>query len=249
MKTIRTIITIAIVGFLFSCSPNSNQQNSDTSNSFKTLDTIVPFAGFWLNEKYVNTVIKTKSPLQAQDENANCITIPSNTLEVTRMVGGLHDGAADMILVKKPDKFQFYYKYNDTIRDVAYDIELLSIERIKIGDAFFLKVNEKFLEEILFQGKYIDSKGSIVEFSINGHVTGLDNYKVYSPIYDYNDAGMDVDQVALGQTDKDKKLFGFKFISDSLFIYKLDCTEYDSLNKMCGKVDFGQLIYRLNKKK
>ena len=243
----RLLISILTVALLFSCSSNE-QQSSDTSNRFKTLDTIVPFTGFWLSEKYINTVIKTKSPLHSQDENANSITIPSKTLEVTRMVGGLHEGAADMVLVKKSDKFQFYYKYDDTIRDLAYDIELISKTKIKIGNEFFLRVNENFLEEILFKGEYIDNKGSLVEFNINGQVKGLDNYKVYSPVYDYNDAAKDVDQVVIGQTDTEGKRYGFKFLGDSLFIYELVCLEFDSLNNLCSKVDYGQLTYKLYRK-
>lgn len=248
MTTLRKYFFLGICGLLLSCSFNKKADVKDNTKDFKTLDTVVSFSGFWLNENYIKTLLRTKSPRQSQNEDANCITIPNRTLEVTRIVGGLHDGAADMIVVKKPDKYQFYYKYNDTIRDVAYDIKLTSKEKIKIGRDTYQKTSENFLEDLLFKGHYSSDKVADIEFTGNGKVKGLENYKSYGVVSDYMDEGCDVDQVFLWNDDKHRDGFGFKFIGDSLFIYKLKCLEYDSVADMCAKVDFGQLTYRLRKK-
>jgi len=249
MTTLRKTIIVGIFGLLCSCSFNKKPHENDNSKSYEKLDTIVPFSGFWLNENYIETVLRTRSPRQSQNENANSIIIPKRTLEVTSIFGALHDGAADMIVVKKPDKYQFYYKYDDTIWDVAYDIKLISKEKIKIGRDTYKKATENFfLEDLLFKGHYSSDKGANIEFTGNGKVKGLDNYKSYGVVSDYIDEGSDVDQVFLWNDDKHRDEFGFKFVGDSLFIYKIKCLEYDSVAKMCAKVDFGQLTYKLRKK-
>jgi len=245
---IRFFTIILTIGFLSSCFSTEKQKDSQTTEDFKSLETIIPFAGFWVNERYLNDIKKSKSPRESQGFYESCITIPERTLQVTRMVWGFHDGGADLVVVKNKDRYQFYYKYNDTIRDFAQDIEIISKEKIKIGDNFFIKTNSNFLEEILFKSKYVDSNGTTVEFTATGKVVGLGDYKIYRPLYDYNAEGMNVDQIALLQTEKDGKLFGFKFNADTLLIYELNCLQYDSLNNMCVVVDFGQMTFKLTRK-
>jgi hypothetical protein len=243
----RLLIFLLIFSIVCSCTSSDKQRVGQLTQDFQTLDTIVPFSGFWVNELYINNIKKNKSPRLSQGVDKSCITIPDKTLQVTRMVAGFHEGAADMIVVKKNGNFYFYYKYNDTIRNPAYNIQIVSKEKIKIDNNTFIKTDEKFLEDILFSGKYLDSLGAEVQFTKDGHVNGLDSFKLYDPIYDYVDVGMDVDQVGL-KTNRGKfNYYAFKFKQDTLLIYDLKCLTYDSTNKSCLVVDFGDLKYKLSK--
>ena len=240
-------ITLLIIGIVCSCTSQDKQKVKQQTQKFNVLDTIVPFSGFWVNEQYINNIRKNKSPRLSQGINESCITIPNKTLQVTRMVGGFHEGAADMIVTKQNDNFYFYYKYNDTIRNLAYNIQIVSKEKIIIGNNAFIKTDKKFLEELLFSGKYLDTLRDEVEFTKDSHVNGLDSFKFYDPIYDYVDAGMDVDQIGFATTKDKFKYYAFKFNQDTLLIYDLKCLNYDSTNKFCANVAFGDLKFKLTK--
>jgi len=67
-----------------------NEPSPEATSDFRTLDTSLSFAGLWVNETYIDNIRKTRSPRQSQDVMESCITIPSRTLQVTRMVEGFH---------------------------------------------------------------------------------------------------------------------------------------------------------------
>ena len=248
---------------LLSCSSNDNGNRTllgkaDIQNlskyDFKLLHAPLSFSGFWVNEKYVINIKKDKSPRLSQDINESCISIPDSTLEVTNMISGFHEGSADRVVVKNGDRYELYDK---EFADPARTIEIISPDKIKIGDQTFIKLkypNKKrndmnILGELLFSGHYKLDNGKAVEFNLDGHVSGLDSLSYYEPTIDYLGSGMDVDQVELGVREKQLHPFGFKFKSDSLFIYNLRCVEgYDSVTKECGVVEFGDLKYKLLRK-
>jgi hypothetical protein len=163
------------------------------------------------------------------------------------MVSGFHEGAQEMTVLKNRNKFQFYYKYDDTIRNLAYDIQIISKEKIKIGNNIFIKTNKNFLGDILFSGDYLDNLGTQIRFLKDGHITGLDKFTIYDPIFDYLDAGMDVDQIDLGQSREKMTHYGFKFKQDTLLIYNLNCVVFDSTDRTCAQVEFGDIKYKLTK--
>ena len=76
----------------------------------------------------------------------------------------------------------------------------------------------------------------------------MDNFKYYRPEIDYYDAGMDIDQVGLGNSQNELEWFGFKFKKDTLELYKLNCLTFDSAENRCVEVDYGQLSYKLWRK-
>jgi hypothetical protein len=248
---------------LGSCSSNDNAngtllEKADTQTvskyDFKLSHAPLSFSGLWVNEKYVINIKKDKSPRSSQDISESCISIPDSTLEVTNMISGFHEGAADLVVVKNGDRYELYDK---GFADPARIIELISTDKIKIGDKTFIKLkhpNKKrndlnILGELLFSGHYKLDNGKDVEFNLDGHISGLDSLNYYEPIIDYVGSGMDVDQIELGAREKQLQPFGFKFKSDSLFIYKLHCVEgYDSVTKECGVVEFGDLKYKLLRK-
>ena len=251
MKMTRTLITILTIGLLCSCFSRDKKQ-SNSIVEFKTLDTTISFAGFWVIERYVNDIKKTQSARQSQGSDESCITIPERTLQVTRMVWGFHDGGADLVIVKDGDNYQLW---DSELKEKAKDIEIISNDKIKIGNKDFIKIscvdntvtnsNPTILEEILFKGKYRSDNGATIEFKANGQISGLDNFSYYSAIIDYSGPALDIDQIALGQSKNTTNLFGYKFNKDTLSIYKITCTDYDSTNNMCGVVDYGELTYKL----
>ena len=180
----------------------------------------------------------------------SCITIPGRTLQPTSMVSGFHEGAGEMVVVKKDNTFQFYYKYDDTIRDLAYDIKVISAEKLKIGKNTFIKTNETFLADILLSGEYQDALGNTVQFSKDGHVTGLGKYAVYEPWYDYvTEPEVDADQIDFGRYDvKSIAHFAYRFKQDTLLIYNLNCLDYDSSANYCNQPALGDIKFKLIRK-
>lgn len=245
---IRLSIFFLTGTLLFACTSNNNKQKEIAAENFKTLDTLVPFAGFWVNEIYVKNIERTKSPKACQNLLESCLTIPARTLQPTSIVSNFHEGGAGIVVVKKDNQFLFYHNDGDTtISTLAYEIQIISDKKIKIGKNTFIKTNEKFLEDILFSGAYKDTLGATVQFLKDGHIKGLGSYSVYDPTYDYIGPGMEVDQVDLGQNPKNMDHFGFKFDKDTLFICKLNCLTLDSTDNSCMEVSMGDLKYKLVK--
>lgn len=244
---IRLSVILLTSSILFAChSTNPTPNEPLASNSkFKTLDTVVPFAGFWVNETYVKNIGRTKSPRECQNIFESCLTIPARTLQPTSMVSGFHEGAGEIVVVKKDNTFQFYNKEADTISNLAYDIQVMAADKIKIGKNTFIKTNENFLADILFSGEYRDTLSNTVQFLKDGHIKGLGSYTVCEPIYDYMGPGMEVDLVDIGSNAKNLEHFGFKFSQDTLFIHNLNCLLRDSSDNSCLQVSLGEIKYKL----
>lgn len=245
---IRLTQLLILFGTISSCTSTIKQDQTETSSALRTLDTIVPFAGFWINERYINDIERTKSPLQSQGADVSCIDIPGRTLQRTRMIWGFHDGGADLTVVKTEKGFQFYYLENDSVAGPAYDIDVISESRIKIDDNYFVKSSALFLEEMLFTGQYTAEDGSAVEFASDGRIIGLDNFTTYTPIYDYSDAGMTVDQVILRTETRSEEYYGFLFSADTMRIYQLECTKFIPTDEVCEEMMFGKVIHVLIRK-
>lgn len=243
---------------MYSCSSNDSKESNNivTVKDIKSFDTTISFSGYWLSETYFNSIKRNNSPRQAQDGSL-FIFIPAKTLKTTMMIANFHEGGPLLTILKNIDKYQAWEIQDDSIIQAVFDIQVLSQDKIKIGDNSFVKISpiEKdghrfILEDILFQGQYISTDNKTIEFTKNGQVKGLGNYEFYSPIIDYIDAGMQVDQIGLGTSENDLEYFGFKFKQDTLELYKLKCLTVDSTdNNRCVEVDFGQLLYKLCRKK
>src|SRR5258708_10671000 len=87
-------------------SPNQ-MISTEALPAFKKLDTIIPFSGLWVNAVYLQRTRANRSPRFSQNVAESCIIFPGRTLQVTRMVDGFHDGAADSVVLKNRDRAQF----------------------------------------------------------------------------------------------------------------------------------------------
>lgn len=261
----KILFSILTIGLLFSCSSTERQESSNrtTSVDFKKLDTLISFGGYWLGEDYFNSIREFKSPKKAQD-GSEFLFIPDRTLKQTMMIYNFHEGNPQLTILKNGPKYQIWTLQNDSISEAfdvlqefsSNEIQVFSPTKIKIGNKNFVKINPfptkdnfKILEEILFKGQYTNAEGKNIEFKNNGELIGLDSFHYYSPNNDYFDEGEQVDQISLVKSEKDLDWFGFKFKNDTLELYKLKCITYDSTSHGCGEVEFGQLTYKLWKKK
>ena len=257
----------------FSCSSLSDQRSSRVSIEslspisvssdspvihqpvprFKTLDTVLSFAGVWVNENYFDSIGKNRSPRLDQGIEKSCIVIPKRTLMETNMVGGFHDGGSAMVVIKNGNKYQFYDPELKFPRDT---IEPISSTRLRIGNQYFQPLNHPdsgkndwgILEEILFSGKYKMEDGSKVEFLTDGHVNGLGAISYYEPVIDYSDRGdRQLDRISLGKSHKNLAEYGFRFDKDTLLIYVVDCLKYDVDEHACDSAKFGELMWKLRR--
>src|SRR5690349_3514552 len=95
-SVVRKIFFLLIIDFAFIKCTSDVKENTKTEISipdYKTLDTIIPFSGYWLNENYAISIRENKSPKQAQLNVDECfIKIPGHTLQNTFMVYNFHEG-------------------------------------------------------------------------------------------------------------------------------------------------------------
>jgi hypothetical protein len=253
----RFALIVVWTSLLVSCN-SGNKKRSDAAacgNDFKTFDTILPMAGSWISEEYAKKLDSTKSPMAVQSFGY-FISMPSRTLQQIQMIVDFHQGGADAIILKHNGNYEIWRYWDDTVRNCLDSIQIISPSKIKTDGQIFIKINPAFknerpliLEEMLFKGRYKSATGETVEFKNTGEVTGLGTYHYYMPYIDYYDEAMNIDQLGIGQTDTTYESFGFKFKRDTLQLYKLKCLTYDSANKTCGVVDFGDLAYTLIKAK
>lgn len=220
--------------------------------AFMKLDTVVPFAGVYVNATYLKRIRRNHSPSKDQLLTASCLVIPARTLRVTRMVSDFHDGAGDMVVLKAGDKWQFYSRDLATALDT---IEVAGDSSIFIGGDTFIRMQHGdttksdwgILEEVLFAGKYMDARGGTVVFSPNGEVSGLDSFAFYRPQIDYAEMDRPVDHVQLRWTYGSPIDLGFRFVGDSLVLYTIDCVKYGS--SRCSVEKLGERIFSLVKVK
>jgi len=228
---------------------------SSAADDFKTVDAAVPFAGVWLSEDYYNSINKFRSPKKAGA--SEYMVIPNRTLVEGTRGFNFHE-AIGLGIFKNGEKYQTGSISNNGLSD----IEVISPTKLQIEGKSFVKINpvmkkrrgiELILEEILFKGEYKDKDGKTIQFKRDGQVIGLEGFHYYAPLLDYADAGLNIDMVILGKTEKDletppvnfSKWFGFKFNKSHLELYKIKCLTY--YENECVKVDFGQLVYKLRK--
>lgn len=240
-----------------SCSSDNKQDRAAkiAPSNFKTLDTIISFAGSWVSEDYYSRILKYRSPKKAQ-EGSQFIKIPDKTLKETMMILNFHEGGPPLTILKNGNNYETWEIQEGNMIQKLDEIQVLSQEKIRIGAETFIKVisvpetnAEIILQDLLFKGHYLLDGNKPVEFLNNGKIKGLGAFHTYSPHYDYYDSGMQVDQVGLGNSNSDLVNFGYTFEKDTLKIYKLNCLTYDSTEKKCYDVELGALEFSLVKVK
>jgi hypothetical protein len=235
--------------------PKTTVQSASATVDFKSLEAPVPYAGNWLSEDYLHQIQKHSSPRKAQEGSEDCyIHIPGKTLMPTSMAFNFHESGPELVVVSKDSAFQLWEKQADSLTRMAYALEIISADKIKLGPKTFIRIQPdaapsepRILEEILFKGNYELKNSQNVTFTPSGEVSGLGKYNYYKPVLDYFDEGLQVDQVGLGITRDQMEYFGFKFTGDNLDLFELKCKTYDDTGKRCVEVDFGKKVYSLQR--
>ena len=247
----------AITFTIFSCKPGENKEAEKAfiEQAPYVHDMPVTFAGDWINKTYYTMVTTQNSPRDAQEKvEASYIRIPAFTNDTTMMYYSFHEVGPQIVVVQKDQKAELWEVQGDSLDKMAYLVTEIDGNTLLIGQDTFVRIypvptdfTPLILEEILFKGKYQLKGGGEVEFKNDGEVKGLGNFKYYKVLIDYIDAGLDVDQVGLGESQDSLTYFGFKMKDKSLELFHLKCLARDDTDGRCQQVDFGKSAYKLTK--
>lgn len=244
-KMIRYIIKFALTISIYSCGNRIENSNTVSETEIITSDTIIPFHGLWATEKYINTLIKTKSPRQSQ-EYGEFFQVPKSYKD-RAFPYVYHEGGSDFHIVKNNNSYylQSDYDKNDSTEIIFID----NGNKMKIWNKIYVKTQENIgiPEDVLFKGQYKFGDKSVT-LNADGTIDGLDSVKFYSIENDYIGPGMgDVDILYLGKKREEQLTYCFEFKSDTLFIYDKNCKETDE-SGTCLDMQKGKLKWTLTKK-
>ncbi len=255
---LRSILFAFSLLIVFGCTndPRQSDKALESTPDVKKGEQQIPLAGNWLNENYYNSIIEDKSPKRAQKICEFCfIKIPANTSQSSQILLNFHEAITDVSLVTKNGQYQLWENQDGNPVRLIDSITMKTNNKIKIGDDYFIKINAmaedlpyKVLEQILFKGTYLTEEGTYIGFTKTGEISGLANYKYYAPVIDYNDIGLDVDQIKLGKTKAQMETFAFKYKKNNLQLYTVKCKSRDA-SGICVEVGFGEQKYFLKKSK
>ena len=210
----------------------------------------VAFNGGWVNSKYVQTLRQSKSPRVAQGAaELSALVVPSMTDQPALLIWGFHE-ASDYVLKTEADGRTSLH--NAAGEECTYVLEYAPEgDSLKVGKDWFVRLAsgnkpDQAANEYLFAGQYRLGDREVT-FASDGKVTGLDSIRYYKPNLDYIDAGMQVDQVQLGRTADSLKTYSFSIRNNTLSLYRLNCTDYDSTYQTCNVVANGLELLRLEK--
>lgn len=261
LTRIKTLVTILTIIVLASCDEKKNsKEKTDTVNKTETTKAkpkpvetkkavATAFEGVWISKKYADKLLATKSPKKSQDITPiTMMILPDAINKEATIILEFHEGGTGKV-VQKNGGYEIQSKKGDgPSQAFQYEKGIVKTNKDEFVKLKFngSKNDYKVAEQLLFAGKY-DLGGKQVEFTSNGKVTGLDSFSYYSVLIDYYDAGMQVDQIRLGKSYENSKLYGFNFKKDKLIIYELKCVDGDG--KYCNVVKNGKKLYKLEKKK
>jgi hypothetical protein len=172
------------------------------------------------------------------------------------MVYNFHEVGPELKMVEKDGAYTLWEIQGDTLARAAFDVKVIDSGRIQIGEHSFVRIKPEkaddqalILEELLFKGTYTLKNGGTVAFKNTGEVSGLGTYKYYHVLTDYMDAGLQIDQVGLGETQEELVYYGFTFKDQMLELFELKCLTFDKAENRCVEVDFGKKAFSLEKMK
>lgn len=251
MKKLNITLVLILIT-LISCNQKSNntQEKNVHEINKKTTASTKPdknFKGNWVNKKYVDELIKTKSPKTSQDITPmSMIIIPENFNKKATIIWGFHEGDSKII---DDNNGQVKIRFAENKES---ELILIDEKNLKIDNKQFIKlkesenqVNYNIVEELIFAGKY-DLNGQEVEFTYDGKVKGLKDIEYYMVFIDYQDVGMQVNQLLLGTDFNNSESYGFEFNQDQLIIYQLNCVTMEQ--EECIIVENGEEKFKLTKK-
>lgn len=201
--------------------------------------------GTWVNKAYIDKVAQTKSPLAAADEaqEMSSFSINTETMQGDSIIvpvgWGNHDGSDLTLSFKKgkrpsslifgagelcvkPDQgdtiITVYYPYDKGSVKATQFIRANAKKIMQIADGMYRLVNK-----VLIAGTYHlqdTAVNTVVNFSIDGKITGFGDFKSYVINIDLNSDVMDnLDEISFDDDTRYNKSYSFKFDADTLKLY------------------------------
>jgi len=247
----RTILWLIAICTLAACNNRTATTDTPTTSPATQVAEAVPFAGYWVNKGYYDTLLLTGSPRIAQN-GCTILILPDSTGKPLLQGWNFHEGSAEYTLYKNDETYTVYTTSNDTLINTGSAIKPLPGGMLEFAGTTFVKIAGPgydfafpVTEEILFKGRYTDGTGNSIQLNGNGTITGWPEFGSYEALTDYYDRGLQIDQLVLRQAQTGKgELMGFKYAGDTLKIYSLTCLHEDE-DGDCAEVDFGDLKYTL----
>ena len=229
MKNLFLFLSLSVI--LFSCQneQHKEEKKDDLSNTI------------WVNTKYLETLERTKSPLQAK-VFADTVMVSFNAhADTANIVWNFHEGSE--YLVNRGEKIQLLNAY-DGKNTLEFE-GILANGLLKLGKSTFKKVDTTgFIEKKFWIGKYaIDGTNANIELKFDGEIVGIDSLATYYVWSDYITTQTDIDLIDLYAKSNKSITYGYKFIGKEIVFYEFIWGDKDEVFGKAGKE-----LFRWNRK-
>lgn len=237
MNKILILATLSII--ILSCNKQSSESKSNAPDStIATTSEATPKPDIgnsvWVNERYLETLEQTKSPLKAKIYADTVMVSFNAAADTANLVWNFHEGSA--FKVKKGDKIELFNVYEaKSTPEYSGSVEASTLT---LGNTHFKKVDTiGFVEKKYWIGKF-DNKGKIIELRTDNQLFGLEGYNTYRVWVDYVTTQTDIDLIDFGKKSSDKtKTYGYKFEGNDIVFYDFIWKE-DGVMGKAGKEVF-----------
>lgn len=251
----RIAFIAAATLLLAACNNPKTETGTNIVTTTPPIAQAIPFAGYWVNKSYYDTLLLTGSQRAAQGGSIILI-IPDSTGKPVMQGWDFHEGSSDFTIYKTEQIYTLYLASRDTLINTGSILNQLPDGNLDFAGTTFVKIagtgkdfDYPVVEEILFKGRYTNTAGDNIELTRSRAISGWPLFNHYEVKSDYYDRGLQIDQLTLQRTgSKETELLGFKFTGDTLNLYSINCIHEDEDGE-CAEVDFGDLRYSLWKVK
>jgi hypothetical protein len=219
----KSILFVFIFSVIISCKSEQKKEIATESLS----NTI------WVNAKYLETLERTKSPLQAKPFADTVIVSFSSKADTANIVWNFHEGSE--YLVKHGEKIKLFNAYDEK-QTPEFEGNLLN-GVLKLGKSLFKKVDTTgFIEKKFWIGKYnVDSLQTKIELQFDGKISGIDSLATYYIWSDYITTQTDVDLIDLYANSNKSTTYGYKFAGKEIIFYEFIWDDKDQISGKAGK--------------
>lgn len=218
------ILLFALVVTLIACKTETKQETTKP----ETLENTI-----WVNAKYLETLERTKSPLQAKPFADTVMINFDAKADTASIVWNFHEGSS--YVIKKGEKIQFFDAYE--VKPKPEFEGTLSNGILKIGNSLFKQVDTTgFIEKKYWIGKYSTPNGNI-ELKYDGKISGVDSLATYYVWCDYITTQTDIDLIDLYANSNKSTTYGYKFVGNEIIFYEFIWSEEGIIGK-AGKEIF-----------
>ncbi|MCX2681336.1 hypothetical protein OOZ15_15390 [Galbibacter sp. EGI 63066] len=250
MKKLTVVLSILV---LTSCNQPTKKNKTTAKQDLSDTTRVsggepTGFGGNWVNKKYLDKLLETKSPIASQDVvGIPVLTLPEETNQVAWVIWYFDEAEVDTVK-RKDGKFSIH-AYGDE-RELTLSLEN---DILKTEEGEFIKFNndethrENIAEQFLFAGTY-NWKGKQVELTKEGKVIGIDTVSGYNVLLsEPHTIDLDGDQLRLESHSGDSNPYGFEFSADTLTIYELEAIYSEEYEGMIVAVKNGKVLYKMIK--